>query len=1268
MAPSSAAACRWPWGANTITATATDVNGNSVNRQITVTRVAITGPRMTLISGDGQTARVHEKLAAPIVVRITNPDGTAFPGKVVTFDVTRSDGRLSATGQFGDPSRLLLQATTDADGYAAAYWTLGGDAGCGNNRVSVTSRDIAGTTFFCASANPSPPRQINIGSGNNQRAEAGGPAPESLRAWVSDSCNGANNIHVTFTVTEGGGKVNGLDSVTVNTSTTGHAEVKFTLGPDAGNNTIEANFTGNTGSPATFIAYGVVRDLTKPTTFTGLVLDNTSQPLGGAFCSLTVGGQTFTTLRDLQGRFRFDSAMLDPPVASIPSGVADFTVNGLNVTSIGGVYVQPNSFPGLSYTPTLIPNAENSLATPVLLPRLNPNNTKFYDGTTDLVLTCEGIAGLKITIKANSMRKPDGTLVTPTNTTIVSLNQVHTDSVPMPIPDGASPPFAWTLQPARATFDPPIALEYPNMSGLPAGAIAYFLTYNHDTEKFEIFASGHVTNDGSTILSDPGAGLRVSGWGCNCPPYSVTGDCDKCADGTSGVVGKEFGSFKDIDIYPKHVFNPVSLCGLTRFFWFKEASCQCDPATGQKKTVAAAKVGGEVNDKWYADWIKDAPDIAFVTGHENRHVAVARNFYDTVAAMAAEIDGKRYPTETACSAAVAAFNAAYAKAEKTREVEQAAVDTNADAEQRAALFLKYQPKPSARQIATVPQDFADVNGSPEWTISLGGQAVVAASSSSFHLANVSAPDQFGAGGPGTPPDFISDDFVRLIGVRTVDGKAQYFFSEFFRIGRGNTFTIENLTSTDMPPRKPDMLMVVPDAATLTGALGQATQARVTATFADQTTGDVTPATSWTSYRTSNVGVATVDADGRVTSTGPGIAYITAVNEGTTAVARITAVPGDSLTTVGGFLRRPDGSAAVGAVVTIAGLELSAVVGADGSFSFSNVPTTLGNLTLSAVLIEGGGRLVAVAKSLSPVPGGLVDAGILTLAPFASGATTKAIAAGYFHTFALKTDGSLWAWGSGELGDGAYADAELSPVRIGTGNEWVEIAASEFHTVARKSDGSLWAWGDNSFGQLGDGTTGGKLSPVRIGAGNDWGEIAAGTSHTAARKTDGSLWAWGNNFSGQLGDGTTDGKLSPVRIGTGNDWAETAAGESHTVARRIDGSLWAWGNNESGRLGDGTIDDKLSPVRIGTGNDWAEVSAGSNHTVARKTDGSLWAWGNNDFGQLGVGTGGEKLSPVRIDTGNGWAEIAAAYDHTVARQTDGSLWAWGLNEYGKLGVD
>jgi len=174
--------------------------------------------------------------------------------------------------------------------------------------------------------------------------------------------------------------------------------------------------------------------------------------------------------------------------------------------------------------------------------RINNNTNSFFlhrftdserygnptDDSHDVELTVEGIEGLRMLIKAGSLTRPDGTQPSPEDPTVVALNQVHFDKVPMAMPDGASPPFAWTLQPGGAIFDPPVQIIYPNMSALPAGSIAYFLSFNHDTMKFEIVATGSVSDDGSEIVTDPGAGLTVAGWGCNCPPYSVTGDCENC--------------------------------------------------------------------------------------------------------------------------------------------------------------------------------------------------------------------------------------------------------------------------------------------------------------------------------------------------------------------------------------------------------------------------------------------------------------------------------------------------------------------------------------------------------------------------------------------------------------------------------------------------------------------------------------------------------------------------------------------------------------------
>ncbi len=281
-----------------------------------------------------------------------------------------------------------------------------------------------------------------------------------------------------------------------------------------------------------------------------------------------------------------------------------------------------------------------------------------------------------------------------------------------------------------------------------------------------------------------------------------------------------------------------------------------------------------------------------------------------------------------------------------------------------------------------------------------------------------------------------------------------------------------------------------------------------------------------------------------------------------------------------------------------------------------------------------------------------------------------VSAGTSHTIAIKSDGTLWAWGSnanGLLGDGTTTKS-LSPIQIGTATNWVSVSAGDVHSLAIKSNGTLWAWGSNANGQLGDGNTTTSLSPIQIGTATNWASVAAGKSpHSLAIKSDGTLWAWGKNGNGQLGDGTTIDKLSPTQIGTDTNWASVAAGGYHTLAIKSDGTLWAWGNNTDGRLGDGTIVNNIpTPTRIGTDTNWASVAAKGNHSLAKKTDGTLWAWGYNLYGQLGDGTTTDKLSPTQIGTDINWSSLFSGSNHSLAIKSDGTLWAWGYNLNGQLG--
>jgi alpha-tubulin suppressor-like RCC1 family protein len=263
--------------------------------------------------------------------------------------------------------------------------------------------------------------------------------------------------------------------------------------------------------------------------------------------------------------------------------------------------------------------------------------------------------------------------------------------------------------------------------------------------------------------------------------------------------------------------------------------------------------------------------------------------------------------------------------------------------------------------------------------------------------------------------------------------------------------------------------------------------------------------------------------------------------------------------------------------------------------------------------------------------------------------------GFSRIVGIKTDGTLWNWGwnfCGALGDLTWT-TRTSPIReISSSTTWCRVSAGLFHTAALKTDGSLWAWGGtNSFGQLGNNSSIGRCSPVRdITSSTTWCQISAGWYHTTAIKTDGTLWTWGYNGCGRLGDNTVVTRSSPVReITSSSTWCRVSGGQTHTVGLKTDGSLWAWGNGAYGGIGNNSVTNTSSPVReITSSSTWCTVSAGLNHTAAVKTDGTLWTWGFNSCGQLGDNSTTSRSSPVQeITSSTTWCQVAAVARNTIA---------------------
>jgi alpha-tubulin suppressor-like RCC1 family protein len=195
-----------------------------------------------------------------------------------------------------------------------------------------------------------------------------------------------------------------------------------------------------------------------------------------------------------------------------------------------------------------------------------------------------------------------------------------------------------------------------------------------------------------------------------------------------------------------------------------------------------------------------------------------------------------------------------------------------------------------------------------------------------------------------------------------------------------------------------------------------------------------------------------------------------------------------------------------------------------------------------------------------------------------------------------------------------------------------IAVGGWSTCALKSEGTVWCWGSNFDGQLGDGSTEDRETPGPVSGLTGVTALSAGEDHACAVLSDGTVWCWGGNQFGKLGDGVevhqvcdgpewtfhVDCSPLPLLVAGAPSAVDVSAGERHTCIVSADGSAWCWGANESGQLGDGTVTDRGTPVQVLGLGDLTSVATGGYHTCAMQSSSRTWCWGANDVGQLGLG--------------------------------------------------
>ena len=330
-------------------------------------------------------------------------------------------------------------------------------------------------------------------------------------------------------------------------------------------------------------------------------------------------------------------------------------------------------------------------------------------------------------------------------------------------------------------------------------------------------------------------------------------------------------------------------------------------------------------------------------------------------------------------------------------------------------------------------------------------------------------------------------------------------------------------------------------------------------------------------------------------------------------------------------------------------------------------------TIKIAAMQGAGTQVIALKNNGQVYA-WGQGSLATPAQVAGLTNIVDIAAGGSHLLALDKGGALYAWGAntyGQLGDATLVD-KVSPQLVPTLTTGVvAIAAGVNHSVAIKSDGTVRAFGRNASGQLGDGSSTDRTSPTAVTGLTAIAGVAAGLGDSLAVTESGALYSWGDNQFGQLGLGNTTNHLTAVAVSMpgGAVVVNIASGSNHNLAILDSGSAWAFGDNQYGQLGLGAAPTSYStPTQITGLATISSAAAGVAHTLLLQNNGAVVAFGRNIAGELGDNsmTGQPTaVNPVGFATAGQAFGVAAGLEISFILTTGNLQMGIGRNADGQL---